>query len=56
MGGKDEPDEVTESQHEDTYACELHCAGEIGVEVLNICGKHGREREWTETLSEGNKS
>ena len=44
------PDEVAKAEH---HTRELNDAGQVGIERFNEVGKHGRERQRTEALSEG---
>ena len=47
------PDEVTETEHQNTHANELNDAGDVGIERFDEIGKHRRKRQRTEALTEG---
>lgn len=47
------PDEVAKSKNQDTNTSKLHSTSEIGIEVVDVCRKHGGESQWSETLCEG---
>lgn len=49
------PDEVTESEDQDSHACELHNSRQARVEILHVIRKHRRESQRPESLREGDE-
>lgn len=46
------PDEVAETQHEDTDSRELDHIVQVRIEFFDVIAKHGRQRQWPKALCE----
>ena len=50
------PDEVTETENQDSHTGELDGIGEGAVECYDVVSEHRCEGEWAKTLHEGDKA